>query len=89
MPDNTPLVDSRCREAHPERIDVGSEVLVRNDVCAKSYGVTTKTLDRGDPHGAPYTYIGNVKYRPERAYREYVLSKIKTRGQAPARRRAR
>jgi hypothetical protein len=87
MTDSTTLLDPRRREAHPERIDVGSDVLVRNDICAKIYGVTMKTLDQGDRKGAPFIIVGAVKYRPEKLYREYVLSTIKVRGQAPQRRR--
>ena len=28
-------LDPRCREAHPERITIGDEVFVRNDIRAK------------------------------------------------------
>src|SRR5262249_636492 len=44
-------LDPRCREAHPERIVVGDETFARNDILAKRYGVSERTLNRGDAEG--------------------------------------
>jgi hypothetical protein len=76
---NTTVMDRRCRAAKPERIDISDDVLVRDDVLAKEKGVTTRTLGRGDSEGAPYTYIGNVKYRPEKQYHQFMASRIQVR----------
>jgi hypothetical protein len=84
---DTTTTDSRCRSARPERITVADEVFVRNDVLAREQGTSTRTIDRGDAHGAPYTFVAGVKYRPERAYHAFMLSRIQVRGQAPKRRR--
>lgn len=71
--------DSRCRVARPERIDIGDDVLERNDVIARREGRSVRSLDREDGFGAPFTFIGGVKYRPMRAYLEYRLSQIRNR----------
>jgi hypothetical protein len=73
--------DSRCRVTRPERIDVGSDVLLRNDLIAKKCGTSERSVNRGDAEGAPYAYIGGVKYRPEKAYQEFLASRIVRRGQ--------
>jgi hypothetical protein len=77
--DENSTVDPRCRAARPERIDIGDDVLVRDDILAKEKGITTRTLGRGDALGAPFTYIGNVKYRPQRAYHHFMASRIQVR----------
>jgi len=69
--------NSRRRESRPERISLGDEELVRNDIIAKDHGTSERTVNRGDAKGAPYTYIGNVKYRPLKAYRQFLASGIK------------
>jgi hypothetical protein len=84
--DEDSTLDRRCRATKPERIDIGDDVLVRDDVLAKEKGLTTRTLGRGDAIGAPYTYIGNVKYRPEKQYHEFMASRIQVR--KPSKRRA-
>jgi hypothetical protein len=71
----------------PERIDIGSDMLVRNDTLAREHGVAERTLDRGDARGSPYVYIGGVKYRPLREFNEFVAASIVRRGSAPTRRR--
>jgi hypothetical protein len=81
------VVPSRRREARPERIDIGDDLLVRNDIIAKEQGVSERTINRGDANGAPYTYSGGVKYRPLQQYRQYLTKQIVVRGQPPARRR--
>jgi hypothetical protein len=75
----TAVMDRRRRAAKPERIDIGDDTLVRDDILAKEKGVTTRTLGRGDSLGAPYAYIGNVKYRPERRYHQFMASRIQVR----------
>lgn len=79
-------LDPRSREAHPERIPLGDDTLVRDDIEAKKYGTTPRTLQRGDRHGAPYIYVGGVKYRPERRFAEYLTTRIRQAKQ-PVRRR--
>jgi hypothetical protein len=74
------------RQTRPERINIGDDELVRNDIIAKEYGATERTINRGDVKGAPFTYVGGVKYRPLKRYREFITSQIQTRGQPPARR---
>jgi hypothetical protein len=78
----------RTRSERPERIDIGSDILVRNDLVARELGTSERTVNRGDALGAPFTFIGGIKYRPERAYREYLAGRIQHRGQAPLRRRS-
>ena len=77
----------RLRTTKPERIDIGTDVLVRNDILAGEHGVCERTLDRGDAKGAPYTYIGGSKYRPINAYREFVAAGIVRHGAMPKRRK--
>ena len=93
MDDNNPtkraVMDPRCRAARPERIDIGTDMLVRNDLIAKQQGTSERTVNRGDADGAPFIYIGAVKYRPEKGYQIYLAGRIQRRGQAPKRRRAR
>jgi hypothetical protein len=79
-------LDRRCREAHPERIVVGDETFVRQDVLANRYGVSERTINRGDRAGAPYRFFGGVKYRPEERYDAFVLSSIETRKPQPPKR---
>jgi hypothetical protein len=66
----------RRRDARAERIVVGDETFVRNDILAKKYDVCERTLNRGDLSGAPYRYFGGVKYRPENRYGEWILRSI-------------
>lgn len=82
MTDTTSTLDRRCRATHPERIAVGDDVFVRDDIMAAKCGVTTRTQTRGDAHGAPFTFLGGVKYRPERAYTDFLLSQVQVRGRA-------
>src|SRR5215470_675751 len=56
-----PRLDPRRREAHPERITVGNEVFVRNDIKAKELGESERSVNRGDRHGAPFLFIGGIK----------------------------
>jgi hypothetical protein len=72
-------LDPRRREAHPEYIVVGGETFLRNDVQAKQLGCSERSINRGDKDGAPFTFIGGVKYRPERAYAEFVMNSIQVR----------
>jgi hypothetical protein len=72
----TPL-DKRCRDAKPERLTIGGETFVRNDVVAREHGVCERTINRDDKHGAPFLLIGSVKYRPQGRYHEFLLSRIR------------
>jgi hypothetical protein len=77
--DTDQQLDPRRREAHPERITIGGETFIRNDVKAKEQGESERSLNRGDRHGAPYRFFGGVKYRPEKLYAEFVMASIETR----------
>lgn len=76
------------RAQRPERLTLAGQELVRNDVIAREHGTTERTLNRHDAQGAPFTYIGGVKYRPIQRYHEFLLSKVKVKGTPPRRKRA-
>jgi hypothetical protein len=83
-------LDPRRREAHPERILVGDETFIRNDKLAEEYGVSERSIDRGDRDGAAFRFIGGVKYRPKRRYDQFILNSIQEgRPRAPSRKRRR
>lgn len=75
------------RTTRPERIDVIDDVLVRNDVIAAQQGMSVRALDRRDADGAPYVFIGSVKYRPAKEYAKFLIGRIERKNQAPKRRR--
>jgi hypothetical protein len=77
--DSEQTLDPRRREAHPERIVVGDETFVRNDIQAKELGESERSLNRSDRRGGPYRFFGGVKYRPQRAYAEFILNSIQVR----------
>ena len=83
MDTNEPPLDPRCREAHPERITVGGEVFIRNDVLAREQGESERSLNRGDKRGAPYRFFGGIKYRPERLHAEFIMRTIEMRQPQP------
>jgi hypothetical protein len=72
----TPELDKRRKENHPDRIVIGGKTLERNDVVAKRFGESERTVNRRDREGAPYLFIGNIKYRPQPDYDDFVLSGI-------------
>jgi hypothetical protein len=72
----TPEFDKRRKENHPERIVIGGKTLERNDVTAQRYGESERTANRRDREGAPYLFIGNIKYRPQPDYDEFVLATV-------------
>jgi hypothetical protein len=76
-------LDKRRKEAHPERIAVGDETFIRNDKLAEEYGVSERSIDRGDRDGAPFRFIGGVKYRPKNRYDKFILDSIQE-GRPPA-----
>jgi len=83
-------LDPRCRETHPEHIIVGGKVLERNDITAKRYGESERSVNRRDRLGAPFIFISNIKYRPVEDYDRFVLSTIQQhKPQASRRRKAR
>lgn len=80
--------DPRCRELHPERIVVGDKVLERNDVVAKRYGKSERSVNRRDRNGAPYIFLSGIKYRPQPDYDNFLLSRcIEVCKPQPSRRR--
>jgi hypothetical protein len=81
--DSEPRLDPRRREAHPERITVGDEIFLRNDVQAKQLGCSERSINRGDKHGAPFLFIGGIKYRPEQRYAAFLMSGIQVRNPQP------
>jgi len=72
-------LDPRRREVHPERITVGGEVFIRNDILAREQGESERSLNRGDKDGAPYRFFGGVKYRPQRLHAEFIMKTIQVR----------
>jgi hypothetical protein len=80
-------LDKRRRKARPERITIGGELLVRNDIRAKSLSMSERSLNRGDARGAPYVFLGGIKYRPVERHDAFILSGIQTRKPVPPRRR--
>lgn len=74
-----PRLDPRRREAHPERVSVGGETFIRNDIQAKQLGCSERSLNRGDKRGAPFVFLGGVKYRPEKGYAAFVMNSIQVR----------
>ena len=76
------------RSDRPERLMIGGEEMVRNDVVAREQGgVAERTINRGDKDGAPFIYIGGVKYRPIGRYHEFMLGRIRVRNQPSKKRR--
>jgi hypothetical protein len=82
----TQRLDRRCKHNHPERIVVGGKTLERNDVVAQRYGESERSVNRRDLKGAPYIRIGNIKYRPQPDYDDFVLFEGITRRRAVQRR---
>jgi hypothetical protein len=74
--DSEPRLDPRRREAHPERITIGGEVFVRNDILAREQGESERSLNRGDKRGSPYRFFGGIKYRPQRLHAEFIMATI-------------
>ncbi len=72
---------SNRRASRPERINLGDDEGVRNDIVAAEQGCSERTLNRGDAEGAPYLYVGGVKYRPIKAYRAYLAGTVQVRNQ--------
>jgi hypothetical protein len=70
-------LDPRRREAHPERITIANETFERNDVRAKNLHMSERSLNRGDRLGAPFIFLGGVKYRPVERHDAFILASIK------------
>ena len=70
-----------CRQMRPERISLGDDELVRNDLIARDQGTSERALNRSDAKGAPFTYIAGVKYRPLKQYQEFLAAQIQVLGQ--------
>ena len=84
---NDAVVNARLRQSKPERIHLNDDELVRQDLIAVETGLSERSINRGDKDGAPFTYVGNVKYRPDKAYKQFLASRIQTKNQSPVRRR--
>jgi hypothetical protein len=83
-----PTSKDRRRSARPERIWIGGVEFERNDVAAREQaGASERTINRGDKHGAPYTYFAGVKYRPVKQYHQFLLEQIQVRNLSPKKRR--
>jgi hypothetical protein len=74
--DNTATLGNRRKKSRPERIVVGDETFERNDITAKRYGGSERTINRGDRAGAPFRFFNGIKYRPMKRYDAFVLSTI-------------
>jgi hypothetical protein len=77
----------RFRSDRPERMNIAGEQMVRNDIVARDEGEAERTLNRRDKDGAPYIYIGGVKYRPIERYHQFILGRIQVRNQPTTKRR--
>jgi hypothetical protein len=77
----------RFRSDRPERMMIGGEEMVRNDVLAREEGTTERTINRGDARGAPFIMLYGVKYRPIERYHRFMLAQIQVRNQPPKKRR--
>jgi hypothetical protein len=77
----------RGRTAHPERIPLNDDELLRNDLIARECGCSERSVNRGDANGAPFVLIAGIKYRPIKAYREYLAGRIERKNQVPQRHR--
>jgi hypothetical protein len=86
MDSNEQRLDPRRREAHPERITIGGETFVRNDILAREQGESERSLNRNDARGAPFRFFGGVKYRPLRLHAEFVMRTIQNRKPPPSKR---
>jgi hypothetical protein len=82
-------LDKRRKEARPEHINVGDETFERNDITARRYGGSERTINRGDRDGAPFRYFNGVKYRPVKRYDAYVLNTIQEQKPQAAKRKRR
>jgi hypothetical protein len=87
--DSEQRLDPRRRELHPERVVVGDETFIRNDIQAKQLGCSERSVDRGDKDGAPFVFIGGIKYRPERRYAAFFMKRIQEGRPQAARRKQR
>ena len=76
---DTTRLDPRSKLARPERIQVGDEVFEREDLTAKRFGRSRRSLAREDEKGAPWRMINGVKYRPVKRYDAYILGSIQVR----------
>ena len=85
LSDNTPPTN-KGRAARPERLIIGGEEMVRNDVAAREQGTSERTVNRHDARGAPFVKIGGVKYRPLARYHKFLLDQIQYRNQTSPRR---
>jgi hypothetical protein len=81
MDDTTQVqpLDKRDRRAHPERITIGGETFARNDIRAKELCMSERSLNRGDAQGAPYVFLGGIKYRPVERHDAFILASIQQR----------
>jgi hypothetical protein len=84
----TQPLDPRRREAHPEVIAVGDETFERNDIRAKRLCMSERSLNRYDARGAPFIFLGGVKYRPVKQHDAFILASIEQRKPLPPKRRS-
>ena len=84
--DSEQRLDPRRRELHPERISIADEIFVRNDIQAKELGISERSVNRDDRRGAPFVFIGGVKYRPAKRYAAFIMGRIQVRQPPPHKR---
>jgi hypothetical protein len=65
---------ARAKLSRPERIVIGDEEFLRNDLAAEQQGACKRTIDRDDAKGAPFAFFAGVKYRPLKRYNEWLLA---------------
>ena len=78
--------NNRKRESRPEVITISGKQYVRNDIQARSEGITTRTMDKRDAKGCPRAFFAGVKYRPFPEYPGWIESQINVKDQPPKRR---
>jgi hypothetical protein len=71
----------------PERIIIGADTFIRDDIIAAECGISKRTLARADAKGAPHVFIGGMKYRPRKVFDAFMAAQIIVRGQAKPNRR--
>src|SRR5262249_54453778 len=67
---------NRRKKSRPEQIVVGDETFERNDITAKRYGGSERTINRGDKGGAPFRFFNGVKYKTVQRYAAFFLRTI-------------
>ena len=52
----------------------------------KELGISERSVNRDDRRGAPFVFIGGVKYRPAKRYAAFIMGRIQVRQRPPHKR---